>query len=101
MEFILTGDSATGVEFNRLGIVRAFPKEQVLGQALALAGRIASLSGPIVTAAKQAVLTADSSTLEMGMTHEKALYYATFDVQDCQEGLKAFIEKRDPVFKHE
>lgn len=101
MVFILTGDSATGAEFDRLGVVRAFPKEQVLGQALALAGRITALSGPIVTATKQAVLTADSSTLGMGMAHEKTLYYATFDVQDCHEGLKAFIEKRDPVFKHE
>lgn len=44
---------------------------------------------------------AESTNLEMGMTHEKALYYSTFDTDDCQEGLKAFIEKRKPVFKHE
>lgn len=62
MEFILTGDSATGAEFERLGVVtRAFPKEQVLDKALALAEKIASLSGPVIKAGKQAVLTGKSA----------------------------------------
>lgn len=62
MEFILTGDSATGAEFERLGVVtRSFPKEQVLDKALALAAKIASLSGPVIKAGKQAVLTGKST----------------------------------------
>ncbi|KAK7993324.1 ClpP/crotonase-like domain-containing protein [Apiospora arundinis] len=101
MEFILTGEPASGAEFERLGMVtRVFPKEKVLEEAMKLATKIASLSGPVAQIAKQAVLTAESSTLEMGMTHEKALYYATFDVQDCHEGQRAFLEKRKPNFEH-
>jgi enoyl-CoA hydratase len=34
------------------------------------------------------------------MTQEKSLYYATFDLEDCKEGLSAFLEKRQAVFKH-
>lgn len=57
MEFILTGESATATEFERLGLVsKVFPKEQVLDEAIKLATRIAGMSGPVVIAAKQAVL---------------------------------------------
>lgn len=58
MEFVLTGDSASGAEFERLGVVsKAFPRSEVLPAATKLAERIASLSGPVVKTAKQAVLT--------------------------------------------
>ncbi len=58
MEFVLTGDPASGAEFERLGVVsKVFAKEDVLPAALNLAGRIAGMSGPVVQAAKQAVLT--------------------------------------------
>lgn len=58
MEFILTGDSASAVEFERLGLVnKVFPKERVVAEALQLASRIAAMSGPVVAVAKQAVLT--------------------------------------------
>ena len=59
MEFILTGDSATGADFHTLGVInKVFPKpEEVLPAALKLAERIAIMSGPVVKAAKQAVLT--------------------------------------------
>ncbi|CAN8102832.1 unnamed protein product [Discula destructiva] len=101
MEFILTGDTASGGEFERLGLVnKAFPKELVLDEALKLATRLAAMSGPVVAAAKQAVLTAESMHLDAGLAHEKALYYSTFSTHDCQEGLKAFLDKREPKFEH-
>lgn len=101
MEFILTGDSASAVEFERLGLVnKVFPKESVVAEALKLANRIAAWSGPIVAMAKQAVLTSEATHLDGGLRHEKALYYATFDTRDCKEGLTAFLEKRAPSFEH-
>ncbi|KAJ0115423.1 hypothetical protein J7T55_012702 [Diaporthe amygdali] len=101
MELILTGDSVTGVEFERLGLVnKVFPKEQVQDEAIKLARRIAALSATVVASAKQAVLTAENSHLEAGMVHEKALYYSTFSTHDCREGLTAFLEKRPPRFEH-
>lgn len=131
MEFILTGDTASGREFERLGLInKALPKERVLEGALQLATRIAAMSSPVVAAAKQAVLmgeqlrlffvrlwrccececadknrrggttTAESTHLDAGLVQEKALYYSTFSMHDCQEGLGAFLEKREPVFEH-
>lgn len=127
MEFILTGDLATGTEFERLGLVsKVFPQDQVQDEALRLAARIAAMSGPVVAAAKQAVLTgenvfslavqtrdlstdvlcvlsmptAEATHLDAGLVHEKALYYSTFSTRDCHEGLTAFLEKRTPKFEH-
>lgn len=63
MELILTGDSVTGVEFERLGLVnKVFPKEQVQDEAIKLARRIAALSATVVASAKQAVLTGENAT---------------------------------------
>lgn len=55
---MLTGDSASGAEFERLGVVnKVFPRDQVVSAATSLAERIALMSGPVVQTAKQAVLT--------------------------------------------
>jgi enoyl-CoA hydratase/isomerase-like protein len=60
MEFVLTGDPASGAEFERLGVVnKVFPRDQVVSSAIALAERIALMSGPVVQVAKQAVLTGE------------------------------------------
>lgn len=58
MEFVLTGDSASGAEFERLGVVnKVFPRQEVVPAAMKLAERIAVMSGPVTKTAKQAVLT--------------------------------------------
>lgn len=63
MEFILTGDSASGLEFERLGLVnKALAKELVLEEAMKLATRIAAMPGLIVATAKQAVLTGENTS---------------------------------------
>lgn len=102
MEFILTGESATALAFERLGLVsKVFADEDtVRDEAVRLATRIAALSSPVVAAAKQAVLAAEATPLDAGLAHEKALYYSTFSMRDCKEGLTAFLEKRSPQFTH-
>lgn len=57
MEFILTGASATAQDFERLGLVnKTFPADRVLDEALALAARIASVSGAVTKLAKRSIL---------------------------------------------
>ncbi|GJC95851.1 Enoyl-CoA hydratase/isomerase [Colletotrichum higginsianum IMI 349063] len=58
MEFVLTGEPASGSEFERLGVInKVFPRQEVVPAAMGLAERIAVMSGPVVKTAKQAVLT--------------------------------------------
>ncbi|KAL5593538.1 hypothetical protein FOBRF1_012640 [Fusarium oxysporum] len=101
MEFVLTGEPASGAEFERLGVVtKVFPKSDVVQAATSLAEKIARLSAPVIKTAKKAVLTVENSTLDAGMTHEKALYYSTFGLDDFKEGIQSFLQKRQPSFKH-
>ncbi|KAK7575033.1 hypothetical protein V3481_016998 [Fusarium oxysporum f. sp. vasinfectum] len=101
MEFVLTGEPASGAEFERLGVVtKVFPKSDVVQAATSLAEKIARLSAPVIETAKKAVLTVENSTLDAGMTHEKALYYSTFGLDDFKEGIQSFLQKRQPSFKH-
>jgi enoyl-CoA hydratase len=61
MEFILTGASASGIEFERLGVVsKVFPRQEVIPAAMNLAERIAAMSRPVVATAKRAVLMGTS-----------------------------------------
>lgn len=52
-------------------VSRVLPLEQLLPEALALAGRIAGLSRPAVTKAKGCVLAAQDLPLSDGLVHEK------------------------------
>ncbi|KAK0624099.1 enoyl-CoA hydratase/isomerase [Immersiella caudata] len=102
MELILTGDTISGAELERFGIVnKSFPSGQVVVEAMSLATRIAKMSGPVVKLGKRAVLMAENSHTGEGMAAEKALYYSTFSLKDFKEGQAAFLGKREPVFRHE
>ncbi|KAG9501772.1 hypothetical protein J7337_007463 [Fusarium musae] len=64
MEFVLTGEPASGAELERLGVVtKVFPKPDVVQAATALAEKIARLSAPVIKTAKKAVLTGEFDQL--------------------------------------
>ena len=101
MEMILTGRPITAQEAERNGIVsRVVPVALLLEEACKLAEQIAEYSQPIVMMAKEAINRAYETTLEEGIRFEQRLFYATFATQDQKEGMAAFIEKRQPNFKH-
>jgi hypothetical protein len=39
--------------------------------------------------------------LEAGLDYERKIFRTAFGLQDRAEGMDAFLEKRDPVWKHE
>lgn len=102
MELILTGATTSATEMERLGVVnRAVPNgEDVLEVATAMARTIASFSAPAIGLAKQAVLAAETTTLKAGLEIERALYYSSFSLEDCREGVAAFKEKRKASVQH-
>ncbi|KAF2854715.1 ClpP/crotonase [Plenodomus tracheiphilus IPT5] len=102
MEMILTGASTTASEMERLGVVNrvVLPTQDVFDEALQVAQTIASLSAPAIGMAKQAIEAAESTTLNTGLEIERALYYSSFSLADCREGIAAFLEKRPASFQH-
>ncbi len=100
MEMILSGCMIDAAEAERIGIVaRIVPSEKLQEEALALATKVASLSQPVIKAAKQAVRTALEMPLNQGMNEERKLFHSMFALEDQKEGMAAFVEKRPPKFQ--
>jgi enoyl-CoA hydratase len=101
MEMCLTGRTMDAAEAERSGLVsRVVPAAELLDEAVKVAGKIASLSRPIVQMAKEAVNRAYETTLAEGVRFERRLFHSTFATEDQKEGMAAFIEKRKPVYKN-
>ena len=62
---------------------------------------IAALSLPVVMMAKECVNRAFETTLAEGVRFERRMFHATFALEDQKEGMAAFVEKRQPAFKHQ
>jgi len=101
MEMVLTGRIIDAVEAERCGLVaRVVPLSELIDEALAVAGKIAELSAPVVGMAREAVNRALETPLAEGLIHERLLFEATFELDDRREGMSAFIDKRRPSFRH-
>ncbi|MBB5392224.1 MULTISPECIES: enoyl-CoA hydratase [unclassified Herbaspirillum] len=101
MEMALTGRMMGAEEAERAGLVsRVVAADQLLDEALATARTIAEMSQPVAMMVKDSINRAYESTLADGMKYERALFYSCFATDDQKEGMKAFIEKRAPVFKN-
>ena len=94
-----SGEPISAWDALAMGLVnRVVPDELVLVSALRLAQKIADRSVEPVIAAKGAVLASFDLAIEDGLNAERASFDALFDTPDAQEGMRAFLEKRKPVF---
>jgi enoyl-CoA hydratase len=101
MDWCLTGRMVDVAEAERAGLVaRIVPAGQLEEEALAFAAKIASFSLPVVLKIKEAINRAYESSLAEGIKFERREFHATFALADQKEGMRAFVEKRRPVFKH-
>lgn len=101
MDMILTGRMMDAAEAERSGLVsRVVPAEELLGLALEVAELIATRSLISTMAAKEVVNAAFESGLEQGVRHERRVFHALFASADQKEGMAAFVEKREPRFRH-
>ena len=100
MEMILTGRQISADEAYRIGLVsKVVPVENLMEETKRIATEIASKPLISIRAAKEAVLRAYDTTLEIGLEYERRLFYSLFATEDSKEGMRAFLEKRKPVFK--
>jgi enoyl-CoA hydratase/carnithine racemase len=99
MRLILTGEIISAPEAFAMGLVsRLVPDSDVQDEARKLAERIAALPPLAVRAAKQAILLSDSMSLEAGLHLERRAFESLFSTFDKHEGMRAFLEKREPRF---
>ncbi|MBK7793292.1 MAG: enoyl-CoA hydratase [Betaproteobacteria bacterium] len=101
MDWCLTGRLIDAAEAERSGLVaRVVPADRLEDETLAIAARIASYSLPVVLKIKEAINRAFESSLAEGLLFERREFHATFALDDRKEGMRAFVGKRKPDFRH-
>lgn len=101
MDLCLSARMMDAAEAERAGLVsRVVPADKLLDEAMATAETIAGYSLPVVMMIKESVNAAYETSLAEGVRFERRLFHATFATEDQKEGMAAFVEKRNPDFKH-
>ena len=102
MDMVLTGRMMDAAEAERSGLVsRVVATDRLMAEALEVATVIGAMSLPSVMMAKEAVNRAWESPLSEGLLFERRAFHSLFGTDDQKEGMKAFLEKRQPNFKHQ
>ena len=98
-ELMFVGDPITAQQALALGLVnQVVPSGEGLATAQALAGKIAQYSADALSFIKQAVNEGAEQDLETGLALERQLFADVFETDNVKEGVRAFLEKRSPVF---
>jgi len=102
MELLLTGDPISAVQAQQMGLVnRVVPREKLKETVETLVKRISEQSGPVLTLLKRVMFEGTWRPFQEALKRAQDLYLnQLFELQDSQEGLRALIEKRKPVWKN-
>ena len=99
LRICLTGDFVDAEEAYRIGLVEFLVDEGGhVEKAREVAGRMMRWSPVALRLIKQAVRSAAEVPLSRGLELERELFLTAFESEDGQEGISAFVEKRDPDF---
>jgi enoyl-CoA hydratase len=99
-EMLFTSDPITGLEAVQYGLANhAYPEGEVLENAYKIAGKIAKKSPVSIRAAIELLNYSKTPEFYAGVKQEAYLFGKVFGSEDGQEGIAAFLEKREPQFK--
>jgi len=97
---MFTGQRLSAAELYRLGVVEAcVPADQLMDAARALAAEIAAKSPLAIRLAKHAMNAIEFMSLRDGYRFEQGMTGELAKSEDSREAMRAFVEKRPPVFK--
>ena len=101
LEMILTGEPLPAQEAARLGLVnRLVPEEKLEEEVAAVLAKITQQSAPVLEMAKKVLYETIGLPLGAALRKSADIYLnQLMDLSDAQEGLRAAIEKRKPVWK--
>ena len=100
LKLTLSGDRIDATEAFRMGLVdEVVPHARLEPRTFELAERIGSRSALAVRLAKSAVRASARMPLNQGLRYEQSLFTLAMASEDKEEGVRAFLEKRDPKWK--
>ena len=98
-ELLLLGEQISAEEAERIGIVnRVVPAEEFDAFVADWAGKLAAKSPVLMRMGKDAMFRQQDMAFEEALDFLRAQLSIAFATDDIQEGVKAFFEKRDPVW---
>ncbi len=100
MKLVLGGAFMRADEAAVAGLVAEVVEDTAcIGRAVELASTIAAKPPLATRLAKEAVLKACEAPLAAGLDFERKAFALLFATEDHREGVRAFLEKREPVFR--
>ncbi|WP_432201050.1 enoyl-CoA hydratase-related protein [Erythrobacter sp. W53] len=100
MEMCLTGRMMGAEEAERANLVaRVAPHDELIADALKTAAAIAAMPPMATIANKEMVNAAFESSLDQGLIMERRIFQILTASEDKAEGMAAFVEKREGVWK--
>jgi cyclohexa-1,5-dienecarbonyl-CoA hydratase len=102
-EFLFTGEDISAKEAERIGLVnRVVPESDLERAETDLLKRLLDLSSVAIRASKMAMAATFNEQFSRALDAIEAIYLSELaDSKDGTEGLMAFLEKRQPVWKEE
>jgi enoyl-CoA hydratase len=98
---MFTGQRVTGAELYRRGIVeQCVPLERLMDAAMEIAANIAEKSPLTIRMAKKNMATVEFMNIRDGYRYEQDGTNALIHTEDSKEAVRAFLEKRKPIFKN-
>jgi enoyl-CoA hydratase/carnithine racemase len=102
LDMILRAKKISGPEALRIGLVNeVWPNDELQQRAQDLAQELAAMPTIAVAGVLRCVVDAGRDALAEGLVAERKAVLATMGTKDQQEGMRAFLEKRKPVFTGE
>jgi cyclohexa-1,5-dienecarbonyl-CoA hydratase len=101
-ELILTGEIIDATEAGRLGLCsHVVPSTQLEPKLLEVLAKLRELSGTSLGYARQSLDLGRGRSIDAALSEQENVYlHELMKSQDANEGVKAFIEKRKPVWRH-
>ncbi|AGK55141.1 enoyl-CoA hydratase [Bacillus sp. 1NLA3E] len=98
-EMLLTSVPISGEEAVKVGLANhAYPESELFKNALNMAKQISKKSPVSLKAILELLSFTKTNEFHAGVEREAVLFGAQFESADGQEGISAFIEKREPNF---
>jgi enoyl-CoA hydratase len=100
MDLVMSGRMLSAQEAFVRGLVsRVVPQELIVDEAVRIGKQLADKPPISVRLAKEAVTHAFEGRVDDGIELERKLFYLLFATQDAHEGMRAFIDKRQPQYE--